>query len=640
MASLPASLQTAGWLVVAMLAVTAAPAFAADLQDPTASFDGLLQLVQQTSAAWGPKLQGYAMKLFWLLATIQFTWSLGMLAFKGADFGELFGELFRQIMVIGFWLAFLMFSVEWNTAIVESFREAGAAAAGSSKSLIPSDMFTLAVEFATKIAQSGAGMVSPLNPFAQVLTSISAIIVLLCFAFIAVLMAVALFESYIVINAGVMMMGFAGSSWTRDMTMQFLKYGVSVGAKLFVLSLLVGLISQASNSWADAYQPMSADGSSTFTLLGLALCCAYCCKTIPELIQGVIAGVSPGGGGAIGGMAAAGIAAAAATAAVAKTIATGGLAAPAAAGAAANAASSAGSAAGMGAGQTLTGTGGAAAEGAGGGMAELGEGVGRGGAAAGEAADGAGGGDVGDVGEEQGNGDDANDAGDEGDAGDAGDGGGDPGEGAAGPAAANDEDYNSGVDMQDELTGSEDADGATTDGSTGEQAAGQTSEAENGENDNALGEMFEGGDSAAGAEGAPDAQASDLGAGAGAESGGEESGAAAGIETQTPGQRAGAGKGGKDDGLGGMFEAARHVGRGAYAAAAMVTPGMDTSPSADGLATGPGNLKGEKEQEADADLGTSSMPMPENVIKPESQTEGKDPSDGGKSSSSKPPSHD
>lgn len=536
--------QAVGCILLALLVVVATPAHAAaDLQDPTASFDGLLQLVQQTAATWGPKLKGYANTLFWLLAVIQFTWSLGMLAFKSPDFGELFGELFRQVMVIGFWYAFLLYSVEWNTAIVESFREAGAAAAGGSKGLIPSDMFTLAVEFATKIAKSGAGLASPLNPFAQVLTSLAAIIVLLCFAFIAVLMAVALFESYIIINAGVLMMGFAGASWTRDMTLQFLKYGVSVGAKLFVLSLLVGLIKQASATWADAYSPLSADGSSTFTLLGLALCCAYCCKTIPELIQGVIAGTSPGGGGAVGGIAAAGIAAAAATAAVAKTIATGGLAAPAAAGAVANAANSAGAAAGLGSAEGLVGTA-EAAEGASAGAAELGEGVGRGGAASGGDADGPGA-----IGGES--------AAPESTGGDGAEQNATDSEGEGGPSASNDETYDdeSGDDGDSDVTADD------------QKPAGDAAEAEKG----------------------------------------------GGLS------------------LGGLFDAVRHGGRGAYAAAAMVTPGMETSPSADGLTSGPGNLKGGGEEEAGSSSSTAPAPLAENVIRPEP------PSSDRPSSDAKPP---
>lgn len=508
-------------------ALVAVPAYAAaDLQDPTGSFDGLLQLVQQSSASWAPKLQGYATTLFWLLAVMQFVWSMGMLAFKQPDFGELFGELLRQIMTIGFWAAFLMFSVEWNTAIIDSFREAGAAAAGQGKAMVPGDMFTLAVQFATKIAQSGAGLASPLNPFAQVLTSISSIIVLLCFAFIAVLMGLALMESYIVVNAGVLMMGFAGASWTRDMTVQFLKYGVSVGAKLFVLTLLVGLIKQASTAWAAAYDPLSADGSSTFTLLGLALACAYFCKTIPELIQGVIAGTSPGGGGAIGGIAAAGIAAAAATAAVAKTIATGGMAAPVAAKAIGDAASSAGSASGLGGSGALmstAGEAGEAGEGASRSLADLGSGIG--GETSSAQKSGLGTEPAAPESNDGGSGSSASTAGDD-----------------AGPSASNDEAY--------------DADGAEL----------------------------------------PDSDTANSGD------------AADGPEADAPQQK-------PREGLGSMFETMRHSGRSAFAAAAMVTPGMDVNPSADGLYGGPGDIKTDNDKDAGADAPAAPAAQ-ENVIMP------------------------
>lgn len=336
------SKQLAVLLTALALFCLADSAFAqsADLQNPGASFDGLMQLVQQQAGQWGPRLQGYATSLFWGLAVIQFTYAFFALVFKGADLGEILGELVRQILTIGFWFTFLKFSTDWMGRIVDSFRKAAGAAIGGDSALEPADMFGLAVQFANSLIKSGSLM----NPTLYGLICISAIIVLLCFAFIAILMALAIFESYIVINAGVLMMGFAGSSWTRDVTMQFVKYGVSVGAKLFVLTLLAGLIVTSAEAWSKA---MVNDSASILTLAGLAFACAYFCKTIPDLIQGVVAGVSPGGGGAVGGMAAAGVAAAMAAAAVAKTVATGGAAAPLAAPSLARAGSALGSAAGV-----------------------------------------------------------------------------------------------------------------------------------------------------------------------------------------------------------------------------------------------------------------------------------------------------
>jgi type IV secretion system protein TrbL len=144
-----------------------------------------------------------------------------------------------------------------------------------------------------------------LSPGTAVFNSFMSVIVLLCFTFIAAFMFVTLVESYIIICAGVFLMGFGGSSWTREFATSPLKYIVSVGAKLFVLTLIVSVISASADAWVEAY---TKDSASSLTIAGLAIICAYLTKTIPELIAGMINGTSLGGGSAIGGLAMAGAA--------------------------------------------------------------------------------------------------------------------------------------------------------------------------------------------------------------------------------------------------------------------------------------------------------------------------------------------
>ncbi|MBD8483929.1 P-type conjugative transfer protein TrbL [Pseudomonas coleopterorum] len=318
------------WVVLLALASflvsSDAMAAPANLHDPSGSFTGLLDLVKNSAAQWDAKLRGYAKTLFWLLASIQFVWTFFPLVFKQADFGEIVGELIRFIMVIGFFYALLLFSADWASAVVDSFREAGAAAAGlGSTGIRPGDIFGTAVDLANTV-----GNVETWNPLTAFMIALSALVVLICFAFIAAFMGLTIIESYVVINASALFMGFGASQWTREYAMAIVRYAVSVGAKLFVLTLIVGLIVDAAKDWAAAYQS-NADDASMWTMVGLALTCAYLAKTIPELVAGMISGVSSGGGSSIGGMAAAAVAGAAAAAA---TIATAGAAAPAAAGAA------------------------------------------------------------------------------------------------------------------------------------------------------------------------------------------------------------------------------------------------------------------------------------------------------------------
>ncbi|EOK0672344.1 TPA: P-type conjugative transfer protein TrbL, partial [Escherichia coli] len=195
---------------IAMLLMTGS-AMAAGLQS-NVEMNGLLTDIHNASAQWGPKLQGYARNLLFLLAGIQFVWTFGNLIWQSADVGEMFRELIKFVMTIGFFLALLTYSTEWSTAIVNSFREAGSQASGFAQELMPGDVFTLAIKLAQKVLSN----ISLFDLETAVVIALSGVIILLCFAFIAAFMFVTLVESYVIINAAVLFIGFGGSQWTRE----------------------------------------------------------------------------------------------------------------------------------------------------------------------------------------------------------------------------------------------------------------------------------------------------------------------------------------------------------------------------------------------------------------------------------------
>lgn len=284
-------------LVATVFFIEPGTAIAADLHDATGSFKDLLGLIQNSASYWDGKLRDYAITLFWSLAVIQLIWTFLPLVFKQADFGEIVGELVRFVLVTGFFFALLKFSTSWGQAIINSFREAGGNASGFGKTIFPGDMFGIAVELGDTILH-----VHTLNPLTAVFVTLSGVIVVLCFGFIAAFMALTLIESYIVINASVLFMGFGGSQWTREYALAITRYAIAVGAKLFILTLIVGLIMSSVNDWKASFHNDNAD---MLTMVGLGLTCAYLSKTIPELVAGMITGSSPTGGHALGFMAAA-----------------------------------------------------------------------------------------------------------------------------------------------------------------------------------------------------------------------------------------------------------------------------------------------------------------------------------------------
>ena len=61
---------------------------------PTNNFlDQVVSTYQSKTSAWEGVLRNYALRLFWILAAIEFTWSAIKLAIKGADISEFLPSL-------------------------------------------------------------------------------------------------------------------------------------------------------------------------------------------------------------------------------------------------------------------------------------------------------------------------------------------------------------------------------------------------------------------------------------------------------------------------------------------------------------------------------------------------------------------
>jgi type IV secretion system protein TrbL len=98
------------------------------------------------------------------------------------------------------------------------------------------------------------------------------------------------------ISAGVIFHGLGGSRWTKDFATRTLVYAVSVGAKLFVLQLLVSLGAQVFRELGDS---VTTNTASLFVIIGSAIVMFAVTKTVPEMVQGLINGSSVGSGGAL-----------------------------------------------------------------------------------------------------------------------------------------------------------------------------------------------------------------------------------------------------------------------------------------------------------------------------------------------------
>ena len=262
-----------------------------------ATLDQIVTEFQQRSAGWEATLRSFALNTFAILATIELAWTGIRLAFRGADFSEWLAEIVNQVLFLGFFLALLQNSVTWGQAIVTSFRQAAGAAGGGG--IAPSDVFASGVELAQKVMSH----VSLWDPGASAGLIISGLVIEVCFALIAAFMVLALVESYLIISMGVIFMAFGGSRWTKDFAISTIRYTLSVGARLFVLQLLVSIGNGLITSWAATFQDVTA--ASLCILVGCSIVMLALVKVMPETMQRMVNGSSMASGSALVGAAAA-----------------------------------------------------------------------------------------------------------------------------------------------------------------------------------------------------------------------------------------------------------------------------------------------------------------------------------------------
>src|SRR5262249_51929634 len=208
---------------------------------------------------------------------------------EGEDGLGVVSSLLRQVVGFGFFYALLLNGGAWIPAVIQSFSQAGATAAGLTD-LSPTGVFDQGLALANKIlnATSDLGLLDGF--FASLIAGISALIVVIAFAIIAAQLLVVLVESFIVIGAGVLFLGFAGSRWTKFFTERYLSYLASVGVKLFVLYLIMGVGMGIAARWMPILERGGFSPIPFFYVMGGSLVFVFLTWHIPAVAGSMMAG--------------------------------------------------------------------------------------------------------------------------------------------------------------------------------------------------------------------------------------------------------------------------------------------------------------------------------------------------------------
>jgi P-type conjugative transfer protein TrbL len=272
---------------------------------PTAGGGGILTgLAHQFSNTTGPWMTTalhYAQGLFFALVSIEIAWSAITYVLQKDSLPDFVAALLLKILGIGFFYILLQpqYGPVWIADVLSSFSQAGSAISGQSQFLPsdPSSVFNCGTGIANAMLQSVSQNKVGLN-LGNILPAIEAILaalicslgVVIAFAIIAGQLLITLIESFIVIGAGVFMLGFTGSRWTLVFGEKYVGYAVSVGIKLFMLELIVGLGYSLGQQWAALFYNGIAPPEAYIEVVGAALVFGFLAWQIPSLAASLMNG--------------------------------------------------------------------------------------------------------------------------------------------------------------------------------------------------------------------------------------------------------------------------------------------------------------------------------------------------------------
>lgn len=263
----------------------------------------MLDQYRAVRVSWLNTAAGYAHRLFGILALIEFAWTAAILVLEKTDLQGWTAALIRKMMFVGAFFALLSFGADWIPRIINSFQIIGQTASGL-PSLAPTDVLVRGLNIAGNLL-SGAASSGWLGNFGSALALVfAALLAFLAFLGLTVQLVVTLVESYLVVGAGFIFLGFGGSRWTAPYVERYISLAVSTGVKVMVLYLLMGAGMSLTDGWVAAASAVPTRPEPAVDALDIAassVLLLMICWNAPKFTAGILGGTPAfTGGDAVG----------------------------------------------------------------------------------------------------------------------------------------------------------------------------------------------------------------------------------------------------------------------------------------------------------------------------------------------------
>lgn len=317
----------AKWLALPLLLLPVAAQ-----ADTSVGFQVILKSFKAVTQGWYTALFADALGLFAALFTIEIVWMVTKWLITGKDVHEIFSSFVKKLLSIGFFFSILVYSNQLFPDLINGFKAAASSAGGPPVTTV-SDItmtalraFVVCVEAGPVSAAKGvgaaasdlwnwnfSGAASALgNAASAAITSVLGVntlvgilvgfILLLAFIYLALEIFAVQLEAMLVMGAGVIMLGFGGSSLTTRFTESYMQYALSVGVRLMILMLWGGFVEWKVNPLIKTILTQGGAGMQAYgVVLILALLVGWLTKKLQGIASSILSGSSSLSGGEIAG---------------------------------------------------------------------------------------------------------------------------------------------------------------------------------------------------------------------------------------------------------------------------------------------------------------------------------------------------
>jgi len=226
-----------------------------------------------------------------LLAGLEFAVSGAVWALRRESLDDVAAKFLLKFTLVAFLLALITSFQYWIPPLVDGFAVAGERAIGQSTTVSPSDVIDIGRENAMLILKTLHASVILQDPAMAVYAALSAFVLALSFMAVAAQLTLVMIESYIVLGAGVLFLGFSAFRGTASFAENLIAYALHVGVKIFFLYLIVGIGTELAESWPALIQSSDFFGplSPLFQVVGGALIFALLSIAVPNTVASRLA---------------------------------------------------------------------------------------------------------------------------------------------------------------------------------------------------------------------------------------------------------------------------------------------------------------------------------------------------------------